>query len=170
MFAAGSPDTASLFSEADFRSLLIAMRQVYMAKETSHIEKVERVLATLKNSNVAGGVSIVREDWNRALEGRRSIAFSVEERIFQPRDILDTYLYGAAIHQDKHRQQDLDPLKQADPMASLALQLLVSDLSRCIVNLDNSSRSLLASKDETVNPRRLVRRRSASFRLLPNVR
>ena len=137
ILAAGKPDTAALTPEADFRSLLIAMRQVYMAKEASHIEKVERVLATINDSEIASAVSVVRQDWNRALEARGSIILNVDDAIFSPRAVLDTYLYATVLHQDKHRQQDLDRLRQADPIASLALQLVVCDLSRCIVNLDN---------------------------------
>ena len=145
---AGKPDEADLLPRDILRSLGIAVRQAYMAKEPGSFERAAALLARVRDPEVSGHLARIKDDWRRTLTGWLHV--HIGEDRFSPQRLLDTWLYALTVHRDEGKQWAANRLREVGPLADWGLELTVRGLSIAIVNLD----SLLAvAVDDSPLPR-----------------
>jgi hypothetical protein len=135
---AGQPDRGEFIPETEFRALAVAVRLVYMEKEPSSFARVTQILRSVGDSDVLEAVERIERKWKSALDGRGSMVHQAEGQTFQPRDVLDTWLYALTLHQDQRKQGHADAIRRFGPSATMTLQFLVCVLAAEILNLDSA--------------------------------
>jgi len=154
LFRETEPDTAELIPEPTFRSLAMAVRLAYMASEKGSFAAVSVILRRVPDTGIADRLARIEKDSDDTLTGRRLMSFQTPTESYSPRDVLDTWLYAQALHQDGTRQVDVVALRDFEPMTSIALQLTVRQLAIAILNLDSLLRYAVgeAQRDFTKIP------------------
>lgn len=143
MFRVDAPDSAELIPETPFRSLALAVRLVFQPSEKGAFERVATLLRGRIAPAFAPDLAKIQAHWDRSLSGRGSLVYRTSERSFSPRDVLETWLYANAFHQDAKKQSDLAALRAFEPTASVTLQLVVCQLAIATINLDALVRYLI---------------------------
>lgn len=151
---ATEPDAAVLIPKVAFRSLAIAVRLAYMPSEKGSFASICEILRSLADPEILKGLERIENDWAATLSGRRLTVFQSPEGSYNPRDILDTWLYAQVVHQDEKRQPAVEQLRVFEPLASLTLQVTVRQLAIAILNLDAVLRFALGveQRDLTKEP------------------
>lgn len=124
------------FPEDAFRSLAMAVRQVYMPSEAVHFEKVAVILERTTDPDVREYVDILRNNWHFALVS--PMGLEVDGHTYGGKQVLDTWLNARAMHRDVRRQADAERLDQIDLLLlpTSVVQRVVRDLAICILRLD----------------------------------
>jgi len=131
----GSPKLNS-FPEDSLRSLAIAVRQVYMPKEITHLEKVLKILTRAVDPDVREFVEVLRHNWNFALVS--PMGLGIDGYTYGGRQVFETWLYARAVHRDPRRQADASRLDKMDQslLPTHVVQSVIRDLTICILQLD----------------------------------
>jgi hypothetical protein len=133
---AGLPDEADLIPPDQFRSLALALRLVYQPTEDAHFEKIVAILEIVSEDWIPELCSTLRADWVRAVSGPGVL--QVDGVTYNPGQMLSTWLYAVAFHQDEKKQSDADRLEKGDPFASWMTQMAVRSLCIHVRNLDSA--------------------------------
>jgi len=130
----------SLLDGEAFRSLAMSVRLVYQSNEPANFGHVCRILSRSAPSGTATAVAAVRAQYNKALDKHHPILKALalrDKAAYSPRDLLETWLYSEAFHQDESRLADYAALRQLGDNFLFMVQGIVLSLAGRILDLDD---------------------------------
>jgi len=129
-----------LLQSEPFRSLVLAVRLVYMKGEPAYFYSVCNVLHRGSEPTVQERVAEIRRQFRNALEDpERSLAVDLQgsTKMVRPIDVLETWVNGIAFHQDPERQEAVRELETTGARFAWNVQATVLQLAGRVLDLDD---------------------------------
>lgn len=129
----------TVFESEAFRSLAMSMRLVYMNDEPANFGSICNILYKRGDAPLQAAVAETRQAYNDFLKKSKMFQFNLhgafEGTTVGTEDILESWLYGVAFHQDADERAMFDELMKFGPTATFALHAIVARIVQLILHL-----------------------------------
>jgi hypothetical protein len=144
-FAAGDPGYVNVFvrllGDEPFRSMALAVRLAYQEGEPAHFFSICGILGREGTPEQRVAIDELRAQWAAALRDPAAQVIShagPAPRLFDAKEVFETWLYGVAFHQDLARQADVGLLAAEGAFFHWSVQSTSLQLAGRILDLDDT--------------------------------
>ena len=135
-----------LLDSEPFRSLALAVRLVYQQGEPAHFYSICNLLHLRTSGSLRESVARIRAEYAAALVETSGEVLTEEGDIlrrFSATEVLETWLYGIAFHQNQELEHDVRLLESTGPLFAWSVQATALQLAGRVLDLDDIVAQLL---------------------------